>query len=93
MSAIVEPLTVEVQAVRPVLREVAVNHNTQRHVVFVMAQALAIFVLVMAGSLFWVWAKTTIAHLAETTTGSARRVMVEELGKNKITEGTERLVL
>ena len=75
------------------VRVVMVRHNTLRPVTFVMAQALAIFVLVMAGSLFWVWAKTTIAHLAETTTGSARRVMVEELGKNKITEATERLVL
>lgn len=75
-------IAVAALVVRPV-RVVMVRHNTLRHVVFVMAQALVIFVAAMAGLLHWVWERTTIAHLAETTMGSVRLVMAAEHGKNK----------
>ena len=70
-----------VPAVRPARAVVA--HNSPRHVAYVMAQAPAISVAVMAGSLRWVWAKTTIARLAVTTMGSVRLVMAAVVGKNK----------
>lgn len=82
MPTIVAVITVEVLVAHPVLAAIAGN-NTRRHVVFVMAQDLAILVAVMAGLVLWVWAKTIIAHLAETTTEGVRLVTAAEHGKNE----------